>query len=58
MEWQQIVGFYQVVNFGSITKAAEATFRTQSALSQQISALEREKAIKTHPGWRTVSSIC
>ncbi|MBN1227743.1 MAG: LysR family transcriptional regulator [Deltaproteobacteria bacterium] len=42
MEWQQIVGFYQVVNFGSITKAAEATFRTQSALSQQISALERE----------------
>jgi len=42
MEWQQIVGFYQVAKFGSITKAAEATFRTQSALSQQISALERE----------------
>ena len=42
MEWQQIIGFYQVARFGSITKAAEATFRTQSALSQQISALERE----------------
>jgi DNA-binding transcriptional LysR family regulator len=42
MEWQQIIGFHQVAKFGSITKAAEATFRTQSALSQQISALERE----------------
>jgi DNA-binding transcriptional LysR family regulator len=42
MEWQQIVGFYQVAKFGNITKAAEATFRTQSALSQQISGLERE----------------
>ncbi|HVN97096.1 MAG TPA: LysR family transcriptional regulator [Syntrophorhabdaceae bacterium] len=42
MEWQQIVGFYQVANLGSLTRAAEATFRTQSALSQQISALEKE----------------
>jgi DNA-binding transcriptional LysR family regulator len=42
VEWQQILGFYQVAKLGSLTKAAEATFRTQSALSQQISALERE----------------
>ena len=42
MEWQQILGFYQVARLGSFTKAGEATFRTQSALSQQIKALEEE----------------
>ncbi len=42
MEWQQIIGFYHVVKLQSFTKAAEATFRTQSALSQQIKALEKE----------------
>ena len=42
MEWQQILGFYQVARLGSFTKAGEATFRTQSALSQQIRALEEE----------------
>jgi DNA-binding transcriptional LysR family regulator len=42
MEWQQVIGFYQTAKLGSFTKAAEATFRTQSALSQQIKALERE----------------
>ena len=42
MEWQQIIGFYQVAKLGSFTKAGEATFRTQSALSQQIKALEQE----------------
>jgi DNA-binding transcriptional LysR family regulator len=42
MEWQQIVGFHQVAQKASFTKAAEATFRTQSALSQQVKALEAE----------------
>ena len=42
MEWQQIVGFYQVARQDSFTRAAEATFRTQSALSQQVKALEGE----------------
>lgn len=42
MEWQQIVGFYHTARLGSFTKAARATFRTQSALSQQIKALEDE----------------
>jgi len=42
MEWQQIIGFYQVARLGSFTRAANATFRTQSALSQQIKALEEE----------------
>lgn len=42
MEWQQIVGFYQLVRQGSFTKAADASHRTQSALSQQIRKLEDE----------------
>ncbi|MDA8308655.1 MAG: LysR family transcriptional regulator [Deltaproteobacteria bacterium] len=42
MEWQQIVGFYNVVKLQSFTRAAEATARSQSALSQQIKALEEE----------------
>ncbi len=42
MEWQQLLGFYQVAKTGSFTRAAEATFRTQSALSQQVKALEEE----------------
>ena len=42
MEWQQILGFYHVAKLGSFTKAAEVTFRTQSALTQQVKALEEE----------------
>jgi DNA-binding transcriptional LysR family regulator len=42
MEWQQIIGFYHVTKLGSFTKAAKATFRTQSAISQQIKNLEEE----------------
>ncbi len=42
MEWQQIIGFYHVAKLGSFTKAADATFRTQPALSQQIKNLEKE----------------
>ena len=42
MEWQQILGFYHAARLKSFTGAAGATFRTQSALSQQIKALEEE----------------
>jgi DNA-binding transcriptional LysR family regulator len=42
MEWQQLLGFYQVARLGSFTRAAQATFRTQSALTQQVKALEEE----------------
>ena len=42
MEWQQIIGFYHVVKQGSFTRAAEATFRSQSALSLQVKSLEKE----------------
>ena len=42
MEWQQIIGFYHVAKLGSFTKAANITFRTQSAISQQVKNLEEE----------------
>jgi DNA-binding transcriptional LysR family regulator len=42
MEWQQIIGFYHTAKLGSFTKAAEASFRTQSAISQQVKNLEDE----------------
>jgi len=42
MEWQQVNAFYHLVKLGSFTRAAEATYRTQSALTQQIKSLERE----------------
>ena len=42
MEWQQLISFFHVAKTGSFTKAAEATFRTQSAVSQQIKNLEKE----------------
>lgn len=42
MEWQQLTGFYHIVKSGGFTKAAKITFRTQSALTQQIKKLEAE----------------
>ncbi|KMY68632.1 hypothetical protein AAU61_03090 [Desulfocarbo indianensis] len=42
MEWQQIKGFRSVARLGSMTKAARCTLRSQSAVSQQIKALEDE----------------
>jgi len=42
MEWQQVIGFYHVAKLKSFTRAAEATYRTQSALTQQIKSLEEE----------------
>ena len=42
MEWQKINSFYNVVVQGSLTRAAEAVFRTQSAISQQMYSLEEE----------------
>lgn len=42
MEWRHILAFYHVVKLGSFTKAAEVLFKTQSALTQQIKALEDE----------------
>ncbi len=42
MEWQQIIGFYHVAKLKSFTRAAEATYRTQSALTQQVKSLEEE----------------
>ena len=41
MQWQQINGFYYLVRLGSYSKAAEATYRTQSAVTQQIQSLEK-----------------
>ncbi|MEG2173666.1 MAG: LysR family transcriptional regulator [Desulfovibrionaceae bacterium] len=42
MDWQQLKNFYLIVRLGSMTRAAEASFRTQSALSQQINKLEQD----------------
>jgi DNA-binding transcriptional LysR family regulator len=42
MEWQQILGFYYVAKLKSFTRAAEATYRTQSALTQQVKSIEEE----------------
>ncbi len=45
MEWHQIVGFYYTAKTGNFTKAAAITYRTQSALSQQIRKLEEELGV-------------
>lgn len=42
MELRQIHYFIEVVDQGSFTRAAEACFISQSAISQQVKALEDE----------------
>jgi len=42
MEWNQIIGFYNVAKLGGFTKVAESTFKTQSALTHQVKALESD----------------
>lgn len=42
MEIQQLKGFLAVAKFGSFSKAAEKTFRSQPAITLQIQALEKE----------------
>ncbi|MBU2965800.1 LysR family transcriptional regulator [Amphritea sp. 2_MG-2023] len=42
MQWHQLTGFYNLIRLGSFTKAAEACYRTQSAVTQQLQALESE----------------
>ena len=46
MEFQQLRGFYFSAKMGSLTKAAEKMSITQSAVSQQIKALEYELGVK------------
>lgn len=40
MDWSQLRSFYFIATLGSISRAAEAVYRSQSALSQQLKALE------------------
>jgi DNA-binding transcriptional LysR family regulator len=42
LELLQLVSFYHVARLGSVSKASEVVCRTQSAVSQQIKALEDE----------------
>jgi len=42
VELSQLISFFHTVQFGSISRAAEVVYRTQSAVSQQIKALENE----------------
>ena len=46
MDWQQLQAFHSLVQLGSMTRAAEAQFRTQSALSQQISRANVGSSLK------------
>lgn len=42
MQWNQIAGFYNLIKLGNFSKAAKAVSRTQSAVTQQVQALELE----------------
>jgi DNA-binding transcriptional LysR family regulator len=46
VEFQQLRGFYFSARLGSLTKAAEKMAVTQSAVSQQVKALEEELGVK------------
>ncbi len=46
MEIRQLKYFVKIVEFGSLTKAAEILFIAQPALSQQMSSLERDLGVK------------
>ena len=41
MDWQYLKSFYTIAKLGNVTRAADALFRTQSALSQQVAKLEQ-----------------
>ena len=40
MDWSQLRSFYFIATLGNISRAAAAVYRSQSALSQQLKALE------------------
>lgn len=40
MDWSQLKSFYYIATLGSVSRAAAAVYRSQSALSQQLKALE------------------
>jgi len=46
MEFQQLKGFLAIARNRSFSKAAEATFRTQPAISLQIQSLEHELGVQ------------
>jgi LysR family cys regulon transcriptional activator len=46
MELYQLHTFYEVVHTGSFSKASKTVFRSQSAISHQITNLEKELSIK------------
>lgn len=45
MEFEQIKSFYYIVKLGTFSRAADAVYRTQSAVSQQLKRLEEELGV-------------
>ncbi len=46
MELNQLISFHQIIKTGSFSKASKKVFRSQSALSHQITKLEEELKVK------------
>jgi len=46
MEINQLLSFYQITKTGSFSKASEKVFKSQSAVSHQITNLEKELKVK------------